>query len=149
MRVAAALARISYCVCVGAVFADAAFWLGDSRYPWSPGQSVWPAVVGGAVIYVALGLAAYSQRGSVRASAWVLVCTLAAAALLVLGRGRDWYGSTINAAYYNQAMRLGSLVGAMGQAACATAALVVAGLLSAVNWARDGRKPATDRVHAA
>jgi hypothetical protein len=85
------------------------------------------------VIYLVLGLAAYSQRRSPFGSFWTRACVLAAACFRWFGPGQDWYGSRQNPAYYNRVMRLGSFFGRMGQLVRAAAGVLVRWVVNRLN----------------
>jgi hypothetical protein len=106
------------------VLANAFFYFDDPNFPVFQGDSLWYPVLSLAVVYGLFGALAWSQRRDSAGAGVVLMACWLAAALLLLGRGRDWYGSLTIPNYYNQSLRLGGMVGAVGQGACLVAAAV-------------------------
>lgn len=112
------LTRATIGLCAMCAIGNAYFYLTDPNYPPVPDDSWWFPILTLAVVYALFGALAWSQgRSPVGASIVALSATLAAA-LLLWGRGMDWYGSNTIPNYYNQVMRLGSVVGGLGQLAC-------------------------------
>lgn len=126
-------------LCLLCTAANAFFYLADPNYSSLPGGSPWPPVLATAIGYVLFGLLAWSQRCDAVGASVVLAASLLAAACLLYGRGMDWYGSVTMPNYYNQILRLGSIVGGLGQAAC----LLFAG--AGVLFIRVGRRFGPDR----
>src|SRR5262249_49739649 len=124
MLTGAALATCVYCAA-----ANAFFWLCDPQNAGLlPGESPWPPVASVAAVYALLAALAWSQRRDPAGATVVFVACLLAAAFLLFFPGRDVSGAATVPNYYNQVMRLGSLMGGVGQAAClvvATALLLV------------------------
>src|SRR5262245_43663737 len=123
--------------CLVCAAANTFFYLAD---PNAPLGSPWTPVLVIAAAYGLFGLLAWSQRRDWAGTAVVHSACLLAAALLLCGRGWDWYGSGTVPNYYHQVMRLGSVVGGVVQLVC----LVVAGIgvlgIRVARWTGSGRR---------
>jgi hypothetical protein len=131
------LTWVTLVTCLVGAAANTFFYLAD---PNDPLGSPWTPVLVVAAVYGLFGLLAWSQRRDLAGTAVVHAACLLAAALLLLGRGRDWYGSVTVPNYYHQVIRLGSVMGGVGQLVC----LVVAGIgvlvIRVARWIGSGRR---------
>jgi hypothetical protein len=124
------LTGVTLTLCVLGAAGNAFFYLADPNYVTTPDLSPWTPVVTLGVVYGLFAVLAWTQRRSTAGTLIVLSALLAALLFLLYGRGGDWYGSVTVPNYYNQTMRLGSILGGVLQLAC----LVVAGAFTLVRW---------------
>jgi hypothetical protein len=112
------VSRATLGLCATCAVGNAFLYLTDPNYPPVRDDSWWLPILTVAAVYALFGALAWTQRRSLAGASVVALAVCLAAALLLWGRGMDWYGSNTIPNYYNQVMRLGSLVGGLGQLAC-------------------------------
>jgi hypothetical protein len=108
---------------------NAFFYLYDPHYPPAGGTPALVSVATIATVYGLFALLGWSQRRSKAGTILVLLTCALSVTFLLAGRGRDWYGSMTIPNYYSQAIRLGTVVGGLGQMGCIFVAAVGVGIL--------------------
>ena len=142
-------------LCLFSALWNAFFYLNDPNYPPAPSSPVWISVATIALVYALFALLGWSQRRSQASTFAVLFMCILSAGFLLLGRGRDWYGSMTIPNYYNQSIRLGTVFGGLGQVGCLLVAAAGVGILKLGQHITGHRRPtayvtsAHDLDHAA
>jgi hypothetical protein len=140
---APSLTRGILSLCLLSAVWNAFFYLNDLNYPPAPGTPVWISVASISLVYALFALLGWSQRRSKAETIFVLLTCILSAGFLLLGRGRDWYGSMTIPNYYNQVIRLGTAFGGLGQIGCLLSATVGVGILKFGRYVLARRRPAT------
>ena len=130
-------------LCLLSALWNAFFFLNDRNYPPTLGTPVWISVAAITLVYGLFALLGWSQRKSKAGTIIVLMTCILSAAFLLVGRGRDWYGSMTIPNYYNQIIRLGTLLSGFGQIGCLFLAAVGVGILELGRRITAHRRPVT------
>jgi hypothetical protein len=120
------LARATVSLCLLCALWNAFFYLNDPNYPAAPGTPIWISVLAITVVYGLFAMLGWNLRRSKAATIFIFLMCVLSVAFLLLGRGRDWYGSMTVPNYYNQVIRLGTTLGGLAQVGCLL--LAVAGV---------------------